>query len=99
MTTSKIEKLDPQAVVDSLQNLDGWSQSNDRQAIEKRFKFKDFTAAWAFMNRVAELAENMDHHPEWFNVYSRVDIRLTTHDADGVSQRDIKMAKEIETYL
>ena len=96
--TNKIEKLDPQAVENALSQLSGWTASEERSAIEKSFKFKNFNEAWGFMTRIALLAEKMDHHPEWFNVYNRVDITLTTHDADGVSHRDIDMAKEIESW-
>ncbi len=95
----KIQKLDPQAIQSALKSLDGWALADDRQALFKSFKFKDFNSAWGFMGRIALLAEKMDHHPEWFNVYNRVDITLTTHDAGGISERDIKMATKIETYL
>ena len=98
MTGNKIEKLDPQSIQKELSTLTGWQTAQDREAIEKSFKFQDFNAAWAFMNRIALLAEKMDHHPEWFNVYNRVDITLTTHDAGGISQRDIEMAKQIENF-
>lgn len=93
-----IRKLDPQTIENELKNLPDWSMSNEREAIEKSFKFKTFNQAFGFMSRIALLAEKMDHHPEWFNVYNRVDITLTTHDADGISERDIKMAKKIESY-
>ena len=82
-----------------LKDLNGWKKSEKQSAIEKSFQFQDFNQAWAFMNRVALLAEKMDHHPEWFNVYNRVDIMLTTHDANGVSEHDIQMAHTIEKYL
>ena len=65
------------------------------RAIERSFKFADFSEAWGFMNRVALLAEAHDHHPEWSNVYNTVEIALTTHDADGLSMRDVEMAKAI----
>ncbi len=99
MPTLKIEKINPQNLVENLKTLDGWMLSEDKNAIEKSFKFKNFNVAWGFMSRIALLAEKMDHHPEWFNVYNRVDIRLTTHDAGGITERDIKMAKQIESYL
>lgn len=73
-----------------------WSLVRDGKAIERNFKFQDFSEAWGFMNRVALLAEQQDHHPEWFNVYNRVEITLTTHDAGGLSARDIKMVEAIE---
>lgn len=73
--------------------LPQWSQTPDRDAIVRTFRFADFSAAWGFMSRVALLAEKMDHHPEWTNVYGRVDVVLTTHDADGVTERDLVMAR------
>ncbi|MDX2103815.1 MAG: 4a-hydroxytetrahydrobiopterin dehydratase [Alphaproteobacteria bacterium] len=79
--------------------LAGWQMAADRDAITKRFTFADFSAAFAFMTRVALLAEQQDHHPEWFNVYNRVDILLTTHDAGGLSQRDLRMARAIEALI
>ena len=77
----------------------GWAMVEGRDAIERSFKFKDFSAAWGFMNRVALLAEKMDHHPEWSNVYNRVVITLTTHDAGGLSVRDVAMAGAIEGVI
>jgi 4a-hydroxytetrahydrobiopterin dehydratase len=70
----------------------GWQLVDDGRAIERRFKFADFSAAFAFMTRVALAAERADHHPEWSNVYNRVTIRLTTHDAGGVTERDFALA-------
>lgn len=99
MLGNKIEKIDPQTLSQELKNLDGWSLADDQNSIEKAFKFKDFNAAWGFISRIALLAEKMNHHPEWSNIYNRVNIRLTTHDANGISERDIKMAKAIENYL
>ena len=90
-----IEKLSEQERTNWLSALDGWSMASDRDAIERTFKFADFSEAWAFMSRVALLAESHDHHPEWSNVYNAVEIALTTHDADGLSQRDVEMAKAI----
>ncbi|MBI1776585.1 MAG: 4a-hydroxytetrahydrobiopterin dehydratase [Proteobacteria bacterium] len=81
----------------AISQLPGWSEVKDRDAIQKSFKFKDFNAAWGFMARIALMAEKLDHHPEWFNVYNRVDITLSTHDAGGVSERDIKLATFIES--
>ncbi|OQV12970.1 putative pterin-4-alpha-carbinolamine dehydratase [Hypsibius exemplaris] len=74
----------------------GWLLVEGRDAIHKEFKFKDFNAAFGFMTRVALLAEKMDHHPEWFNVYNKVQITLSSHDVAGLSQRDIKLASFIE---
>lgn len=77
----------------ALARLEGWSaKSGDRDAIEKTFKFADFKTAFAFMSSCALQAEQMDHHPEWFNVYNRVEVTLTTHDADGVTELDVKLA-------
>lgn len=76
-----------------------WSIARGGLAIERRFTFTDFSAAWGFMNRVALLAEAQDHHPEWSNVYNRVDIILTTHDAGGLSARDAQMAAAIDGLL
>ncbi|XP_045502564.1 putative pterin-4-alpha-carbinolamine dehydratase [Colias croceus] len=70
----------------------GWKVQSNRDAIEKEFQFKDFNEAFAFMTRVALLAEKMDHHPEWFNVYNKVQVTLSSHDVNGLSKRDIKMA-------
>lgn len=77
----------------ALANLSGWTvKPGDRDAIEKSFKFADFKAAFGFMSSCALKAEQMDHHPEWFNVYNRVDVTLTTHDADGVTELDVALA-------
>ncbi len=76
--------------------LAGWHVAADRDAIEKSFKFRNFVDAFGFMTRVALLAEKADHHPEWSNVYNKVQILLTTHDADGLSARDVALAKAID---
>ncbi len=86
------------ALAEKLGNLPGWEQEKDRESIRKIFKFRDFNAAWSFMTRVALLAEKMNHHPEWFNVYNRVEVTLTTHDAGGVTEKDLKMAASMEGY-
>ncbi len=90
----------------ALAALPDWEYDGKRDAISRKFKFADFTEAYAFMTRVAIHAEKMDHHPEWFNVYNNVDITLTTHDAKrengengGLSQRDIDLARTIEAIL
>ncbi|MGX7925400.1 4a-hydroxytetrahydrobiopterin dehydratase [Tsuneonella sp. HG094] len=80
----------------ALAELSGWALSREGKAIERTFTFADFVEAFGFMTRVAILAEKADHHPEWFNVYNRVEITLTTHDAGGLSTRDVAMAKAID---
>ncbi|WAR04402.1 PHS-like protein [Mya arenaria] len=75
----------------------GWTMVEGRDAIYKEFLFKNFNEAWGFMSRVALQAEKMDHHPEWFNVYNKVQITLSTHDCGGLSQRDVKLATFIES--
>ena len=84
---------------DALAELLDWNLRGDGLAIEREFRFKDFSQAWAFMSRVALLAEKHDHHPEWSNVYNRVAITLTTHDAGGLSARDAAMARAIDKLL
>ena len=74
-------------------NLDGWTAVDGRDAIRKIYEFSDFNEAWGFMSRVALKAEQMDHHPEWFNVWNKVDVTLATHDADGVTDLDLTLAK------
>ena len=77
----------------ALKDLTGWSAAEGRDAIVKTFKFKDFNAAFGFMTRAALAAEKLDHHPEWFNVYNRVEVLLATHDADGVTELDVTLAR------
>jgi len=77
----------------AVSQLSGWSAAPDKDAIVKTFKFADFNAAFGFMTRVALMADKLDHHPEWFNVYNRVEVLLTTHDADGVTDLDVALAK------
>ena len=83
----------------ALAALPEWRLREDGLAIERELKFKDFSEAFGFMTRVALLADKHDHHPEWTNVYNRVAITLTTHDAGGLSQRDVDMAKAIDALL
>lgn len=82
----------------ALAGLDGWSISADGVALEKSYHFKSFSAAFGWMTRVALLAEKMNHHPEWSNVYARVEVRLVTHSAGGVTELDLKMAKAMNAY-
>ena len=78
----------------ALAGLEGWSAADDgRDAIFRSFRFRDFGQAFTFMTRAALTAERLDHHPEWFNVYNRVDVTLTTHDAEGVTELDVKLAR------
>ncbi len=88
------EKLTGKAHAEALTNLHetGWAHDSARDAISKQFKFANFVDAFGFMTRVAIHAEKLNHHPEWFNVYSRVDVTLTTHDAEGLSALDVKLA-------
>ena len=79
---------------EALKRLPGWSAvEGERDAIQRTFKFKDFNAAFGFMTRVAIMAEKLDHHPEWSNVYNRVEVTLATHDADGVTELDVTLAQ------
>src|SRR5215510_15625767 len=89
-------KLDATARKAALGKLNGWSEVKDRDAITKKFVFKDFNEAFGFMARAALAAEKMDHHPEWFNVYKTVEVTLATHDAGGVTERDIKLAEAMD---
>lgn len=94
-----IAKLSTQERQAALASLSGWQEVAGRDAIQRKIKFADFNAAWGFMSRVALLADKQDHHPEWQNVYNRVEILLTTHDCDGLSQRDVKLATAIDKIL
>jgi 4a-hydroxytetrahydrobiopterin dehydratase len=87
------QKLSGQARNDALGRLSGWSEVSGRDAIHKKFVFADFNAAFGFMTRAALIAEKMDHHPEWSNVYKTVDVTLSTHDAGGVTELDIGLAE------
>ena len=94
-----IPRLSQAEIAALLADLPGWALRADGLAIVRSFKFADFNAAFGFMARVALYADKADHHPEWFNVYNRVEITLTTHDAGGLSPRDAAMARAIEGYL
>ena len=91
-----IKKLTTAARTKSLKALKGWRLVEDRDAIAKTYRFKTFVEAFGFMTRAALIAERMDHHPEWFNVYNRVDVTLSTHDANGLTQRDIDLATAMD---
>jgi 4a-hydroxytetrahydrobiopterin dehydratase len=90
--------LDPQVRAAALKQLPQWHEVEGRDAIARSFRFKDFNEAFAFMTRAALLAEKMDHHPEWSNVYNRVEVTLTTHDAGGVTEKDIALAKAMDAF-
>ena len=78
---------------EAVKQLSGWKAAEGRDAIEKTYKFDDFSQAFGWMSRIALAAEKLDHHPEWFNVYSRVEVLLATHDAGGVTDLDVTLAK------
>jgi 4a-hydroxytetrahydrobiopterin dehydratase len=90
------QKLDDAARKGLAARLPGWTMATGRDAIQRTFKFKDFSEAFGFMTRAALVAEKMDHHPEWFNVYKTVEVTLSTHDAGGVTELDAKLAAEMD---
>ena len=90
-----ITKLPTKRRQEALRILKGWKKSRGKNAIEKDFIFKDFKSAFSWMTKIALIAEKMDHHPEWFNVYNKVEVTLSTHDSGGVTELDIEMAKEM----
>lgn len=92
-----IQKATSAQIEAELKNLPGWELKNDK--LHRELKFKDFVQAFGFMTQVAILAQEMDHHPEWFNVYSRVTIDLITHEANGISARDFELAKKIDKLV
>jgi 4a-hydroxytetrahydrobiopterin dehydratase len=89
------EKLTGNARQAALAKLSGWSEVEGRDAISRKFTFKDFSEAFGFMARAAMMAEKLDHHPEWFNVYNKVEVTLATHEAGGVTERDVQLAQEM----
>ncbi|TVR09418.1 MAG: 4a-hydroxytetrahydrobiopterin dehydratase [Salinarimonadaceae bacterium] len=91
-----IEKLSETERAALLESLDGWTLLDGRDAIRKTFVFADFVEAFGWMTRIAILAEKLDHHPEWFNVYKTVEVTLTTHDAEGLTERDATLAKAMD---
>jgi 4a-hydroxytetrahydrobiopterin dehydratase len=93
MTKLQIEELKT-----ALKRLPDWKLAEKREAITRKFQFVDFDAAFAFMTRVALKAAEMDHHPEWFNVYNKVEVTLATHDAGGVTAKDIELATAMDGY-
>ena len=93
--TGTVEKLSTTERRKALATLKGWQKQRGRDAITKKFMFKDFSSAFGWMSRVAMKAEQMNHHPEWFNVYSTVVVTLSTHDSGGVTKLDLDMAQEM----
>src|SRR5262245_21740935 len=91
-----VEKLTGSARTAALAKLSGWSEVKGRDAITRQFTFRDFNEAFGFMARAALIAEKLDHHPEWFNVYNKVEVTLATHDAGGVTERDITLAQAMD---
>jgi 4a-hydroxytetrahydrobiopterin dehydratase len=91
-----VERLTAAARQTALRELGGWSEVEDRDAIRKSFHFSNFSEAWGFLSRIALAAEKMDHHPEIFNVYNRVELILSTHDAGGLSGKDVQLAHAID---
>jgi 4a-hydroxytetrahydrobiopterin dehydratase len=94
-----VERLDAAARAGLAEGLPHWQLVAGRDAIRREFRFRDFSEAWGFMARVALLAEAQDHHPEWSNIWNRVEILLSTHDAGGLSERDVRLARSIDALL
>lgn len=94
-----VEKLSLDVISSQINLLKNWQLNESKECIEKTFLFKDFLEAWGFMNQIALIAETMNHHPEWFNVYNKVHIALSTHDCQGLSQKDFDLAQKIDKLL
>jgi len=94
-----VEKLAGTERGEALSSLEGWSEVEGRDAISKTYTFADFNEAFGWMARVALAAEQMNHHPEWFNVWNRVEVTLSTHDAGGLTTRDVKLAKRMDAFV
>jgi len=92
-----MNRLSPNELERELKNLNGWSITNEK--LHKEFQFHDFNAAFGFMTKAADKCEKMNHHPEWFNVYNRLVIDLTTHDAGGITQNDVELAKALDMLI
>ena len=92
------EKLSDSARAEALAGLPNWANVEDRDAIQRTFEFRNFNEAFGFMARCALVAEKMNHHPEWFNVWNRVDVTLSTHDAGGLSELDVRMARVMDRF-
>jgi len=93
-----VEKLSDPARVEALAGLPNWSDVEGRDAIQRTFEFRNFNEAFGFMTRIALIAEKMNHHPEWFNVWNRVEVTLSTHDAGGLSELDVRMAGIMDRF-
>jgi len=93
------EKLDPATRKATLAKIPGWAEVDGRDAIKRTYEFADFNEAWGFMARIALVAEQMDHHPEWFNVYNKVEVTLSTHDAGGLTELDIALATKMDELV
>lgn len=96
MSTARPHRLSEEDRAALWPTVPGWTLVDGRDAITRTFKFKDFNAAWGFMSRAALVAEQLDHHPEWFNVYNRVDVVLSTHDAGGLTELDFQLARAMD---
>jgi 4a-hydroxytetrahydrobiopterin dehydratase len=94
-----VQRLDEAARAGLAAALPAWRMVEGRDAIRREFRFRDFSEAWGFMSRAALLAEKQDHHPEWFNVWNRVEVTLTTHDAGGLSERDVVLARAMDALI
>ncbi len=92
------QKLGGETRKAALARLKGWSETSGRDAITRKFVFADFNEAFGFMTRAALVAEKLDHHPEWFNVYKTVEVTLSTHDAGGLTERDVKLAEIMDKF-
>jgi 4a-hydroxytetrahydrobiopterin dehydratase len=99
MSATSVPELTPEEAAALLAAHPEWELTREGKAIARTFRFGNFSEAWGFMSRVALLAEAQDHHPEWFNVYNRVEVTLTTHDAGGLSARDAKMAAAMDSII
>ena len=94
-----VEQLTAEERDSWLSGLKGWTLAREGKAIARTFEFGDFSEAFAFMTRVAMIAEARDHHPEWFNVYNKIEVTLTTHDVDGVSEKDVELARFMDELV
>ena len=91
-----VTALSDTEIANALADTPAWTRLSERSAINRIFQFKNFNQAWGFMSRIALIAEQLNHHPEWFNVYNRVEVTLSTHDAGGLSELDFRMAKAMD---